>query len=154
MCSSLSDPEILGVARPLASRLCCGAIAAAAVPVAARSISSSAARRVSVIAGARSSARSLGPSGALPPLAAARRRRRGVTSRIASLRGGASTDHVHHVAVALWSFSSTVSAGRAKMDVLGCLIVAFFCTFAGSTLRDLLLGARPFWLVDESCVRE
>lgn len=65
-------------------------------------------------------------------------------------RGGGNLEVAGHTAVGLWAFSSTVNAGRAKMDAVGCLITALFATLGGSTIRDLCLGRRVFWVRDGS----
>ena len=90
--------------------------------------------------------------------AAARRPRSGGNPRVrAALRvsrggfGGLEPIEVAgHVAVSFWSFGSTIAAGRAQMDAIGSLVTAFFGTLGGSTMRDLILGRRVFWVVDPS----
>ena len=95
----------------------------------------------------------------LPPLLArARPSARAAARALAIARGGAaglgewpeSMKRAHHAAVGLWAFSSTISAGRANLDMVGCLIAAFFATLGGSTIRDLVLGRRVFWVRDGS----
>ena len=55
-----------------------------------------------------------------------------------------------HVAVAVWAFGATIAAGRAQMDAVGSLVTAFFATLGGSTLRDVILMRRVFWVEDSS----
>jgi uncharacterized membrane protein YeiH len=45
--------------------------------------------------------------------------------------------------------SGALVAGRKKLDLFGTLCIAFVTAFGGGTLRDLLLGVRPvFWVQD------
>ena len=48
----------------------------------------------------------------------------------------------------LWAFSGTLTAGREKMDIVGCFIIAFCAGMGGATLRDVLLDRPVFWIVD------
>ena len=81
------------------------------------------------------------------------------TSRVAArslslplrIRGGGKPSPLQiasHAAIALWSFSSSLAAGRQQMDVLGMFCVAFFGAMLGPTLRDLLVDKRVFWVAD------
>eukprot|EP00613_Pedinella_sp_CCMP2098_P077022 CAMPEP_0171939302 /NCGR_PEP_ID=MMETSP0993-20121228/36179_1 /TAXON_ID=483369 /ORGANISM="non described non described, Strain CCMP2098" /LENGTH=370 /DNA_ID=CAMNT_0012581093 /DNA_START=120 /DNA_END=1232 /DNA_ORIENTATION=- len=87
-------------------------------------------------------------------------------SKVVQLRGGSDEDAVcwlvgpglfgfrpallHHTAVGLWAFSSTIAAGRARMDLLGCLVLAFISSASGATVRDLVLQRRIWWVADDS----
>ena len=81
-------------------------------------------------------------------------RRKAHVSRtaLAVPRGGAlePIELAGHVAVGFWSFGSTIAAGRAQMDCVGCLVIAFLGTLGGSTMRDLMLSRRVFWVADPS----
>src|SRR5262245_34183143 len=51
--------------------------------------------------------------------------------------------------VAVFAISGVASARRAEMDVFGILVIAVITAIGGGTLRDLLLGRRPvFWVED------
>ena len=76
-----------------------------------------------------------------PPLALPRS-----VGRIA--RGGAIPATVGHGAVGLWAFSGALAAGRQKMDIVGCFVIAFCAGMGGATLRDVLLDRPVFWIVD------
>ena len=52
------------------------------------------------------------------------------------------------VGVFVFAVSGGVVAVRARMDVLGVLVLAFLPALGGGTLRDLILDAPVFWLTD------
>ena len=95
-------------------------------------------------------ASALRPRRALPAVGA---RKVGVPARGASrvARGGGSTfdvlDLMDLIGTGLFAFSGTIAAGREKMDLLGCAVVATVTCVGGGTLRDVLIGRTPvFWL--------
>ena len=51
--------------------------------------------------------------------------------------------------VAVFAISGVASARRAGLDLFGILVIAVIAAIGGGTLRDLLLGRRPvFWIED------
>lgn len=50
--------------------------------------------------------------------------------------------------VGVFAISGALAAGRKSLDLLGVLVVAAVTAIGGGTVRDLLLGRRPFWLFD------
>ena len=50
--------------------------------------------------------------------------------------------------VAVFAITGAQVAGRRRMDVFGVLVVAVTTAIGGGTLRDLILGVRPFWVSD------
>lgn len=45
-----------------------------------------------------------------------------------------------------FAMSGVMLASRLKMDIVGVLVLAFLPACGGGTVRDLLLGATPFWM--------
>ena len=45
------------------------------------------------------------------------------------------------------ALSGSISAGSKQMDLLGCVVVGSITAMGGGTLRDVILGRPPFWLV-------
>jgi uncharacterized membrane protein YeiH len=54
--------------------------------------------------------------------------------------------------VAVFGVSGALAAGRKHLDLLGVVVIALVTAMGGGTLRDLLLGAQPFWISDPSYV--
>ena len=52
--------------------------------------------------------------------------------------------------VVTFAVSGMISAARAKMDVVGTFMLAATVAFGGGTLRDVLLGRRPFFWVSHT----
>lgn len=52
------------------------------------------------------------------------------------------------VGVLVFAISGGIVAVRAKMDLLGILVLSFLPALGGGTLRDLILDAPVFWLDD------
>jgi uncharacterized membrane protein YeiH len=50
--------------------------------------------------------------------------------------------------VGLFAISGALAAGRKSLDLLGVVVIATVTAVGGGTLRDLLLGRRPFWMDD------
>jgi len=46
------------------------------------------------------------------------------------------------------SISGALKAARQGMDLFGLAVLAIVTAIGGGTLRDVLLGERPFWLTD------
>ena len=50
---------------------------------------------------------------------------------------------------AVFAFSGVLVAGRLRMDAIGVIVLAAVTAIGGGTIRDLLIGARPiFWIQD------
>ena len=50
---------------------------------------------------------------------------------------------------AVFAFSGVLVAGRLRMDAIGVIVLAAVTAVGGGTIRDLLIGARPiFWIQD------
>jgi len=54
---------------------------------------------------------------------------------------------VEAAATIAFALSGLLAAARARMDAVGVCVVAGLAAFGGGTLRDLLLGRRPFFWV-------
>ncbi len=50
--------------------------------------------------------------------------------------------------VAVFGVSGALAAGRKHLDLLGVVVIALVTAMGGGTLRDLMLGERPFWIAD------
>ena len=50
-------------------------------------------------------------------------------------------------AVLLYAVSGMMTAARKRMDIVGTYSLAVVTAFGGGTLRDLLVGQRPFFWV-------
>ena len=79
-------------------------------------------------------------------------------AQLLSLRGGAYSAHdvatlqnavvsaTLYVGTFMSALSGCISAGTKQMDLLGCIVVGCVTAAGGGTLRDVMLGRRPFWL--------
>lgn len=47
---------------------------------------------------------------------------------------------------AVFALSGVLMAGRLRMDAIGVIVLAAVTAIGGGTIRDLLIGARPFWI--------
>ena len=56
------------------------------------------------------------------------------------------------VGVAVFAASGALVAGRKRLDLFGVIVLAVVTAVGGGTLRDLLLGADVFWIVDPTPV--
>lgn len=54
------------------------------------------------------------------------------------------------VGVVAFALSGIVAAARARLDVVGVIVIAFLTALGGGTLRDLLLDRQPFFWVTYS----
>ena len=52
----------------------------------------------------------------------------------------------------VWAFavSGSLTAMQKRMDIFGVLLVAFGTSFAGGTIRDVLINRPVFWLHNEA----
>jgi uncharacterized membrane protein YeiH len=57
-----------------------------------------------------------------------------------------------HFAVAVCAITGVLAATNKRVDLFGVLVLALVTALGGGTLRDLILGTKPFWLVDSSFV--
>jgi len=48
------------------------------------------------------------------------------------------------------AMAGTITAGSKEMDLFGCVIVGAITAIGGGTLRDIVLGRRVYWLVDQT----
>lgn len=46
-----------------------------------------------------------------------------------------------------FAMSGVILASRLEMDMIGMIVLAFLPACGGGTVRDLLLGVEPFWMV-------
>ena len=53
------------------------------------------------------------------------------------------------VGVVASSISGAIRAIEARMDITGAILLAFVASNAGGTVRDLILGARVFWIREQ-----
>ncbi len=51
--------------------------------------------------------------------------------------------------IAVFAISGALAAGRKRMDVFGIVVVAIVTAIGGGTIRDLLLGIRPVFWIDQ-----
>lgn len=55
--------------------------------------------------------------------------------------------------IAVFAISGALAAGRKKMDMFGIVVVALVTAIGGGTVRDVILGIRPvFWVDDPAYV--
>jgi len=57
-----------------------------------------------------------------------------------------------HLAVAVCAITGVLAAKNKRVDLFGVVVLALVTALGGGTLRDLVLGIRPFWLPDSSFV--
>src|ERR1051325_2093247 len=57
-----------------------------------------------------------------------------------------------HLAVCVCAITGVLAAKNKSVDLFGVVVLAVVTALGGGTLRDLILGTRPFWLVDSSFV--
>lgn len=51
--------------------------------------------------------------------------------------------------IVVFAVSGALAAGRKRMDMFGIVVVAIVTAIGGGTMRDLLLGARPVFWIDQ-----
>lgn len=52
------------------------------------------------------------------------------------------------IGVMACSISGTFIAISSRMDITGAILIAFIKSYGGGIVRDLMLGAKPLWVVD------
>lgn len=57
-----------------------------------------------------------------------------------------------HCAVAVCAITGVLAAKNKGVDLFGVLVLALVTALGGGTLRDLILGTKPFWLSDSTFV--
>ena len=57
-----------------------------------------------------------------------------------------------HLAVAVCAITGVLAAKNKRVDLFGVVVLALVTALGGGTLRDLILGTKPFWLLDSSFV--
>src|ERR1044072_6184740 len=55
-----------------------------------------------------------------------------------------------HLGVAVFAVTGVLAAKNKLVDLFGVVVLALVTALGGGTLRDLLLGTRPFWMTDVS----
>jgi uncharacterized membrane protein YeiH len=55
-----------------------------------------------------------------------------------------------HLGVAVFAITGALAAKNKRVDLFGVVVLALVTALGGGTLRDLILGTRPFWTVDVS----
>jgi uncharacterized membrane protein YeiH len=55
-----------------------------------------------------------------------------------------------HLGVAVCAITGALAAKNKRVDLFGVVVLALVTALGGGTLRDLILGTRPFWTVDVS----
>ena len=59
---------------------------------------------------------------------------------------------LEHFAVAVCAITGVLAAKNKRVDLFGVIVLALVTAVGGGTLRDLVLGIRPFWVSDSSFV--
>ncbi len=54
--------------------------------------------------------------------------------------------------VAVFAVSGALAAMRKELDLIGVLVLATVTAVGGGTLRDLLIGRQPFWVLDATYI--
>lgn len=57
-----------------------------------------------------------------------------------------------HLAVGVCAITGVLAAKNKRVDLFGVIVLALVTALGGGTLRDLILGTRPFWTTDASFV--
>ena len=57
-----------------------------------------------------------------------------------------------HLGVVVFAITGALAARNKQVDLFGVVALALVTALGGGTLRDLILGTRPFWTVDVSFV--
>ena len=57
-----------------------------------------------------------------------------------------------HLGVAVCAITGALAAKNKRVDLFGVVVLALVTALGGGTLRDLILGIRPFWTADVSFV--
>jgi len=94
-----------------------------------------------------------------------------MTSRVSQIKGGRIAEEnlldtllpcdesgprvryvLEHFAVAVCAITGVLAAKNKRVDLFGVIVLALVTAVGGGTLRDLVLGIRPFWMSDSSFV--
>lgn len=57
-----------------------------------------------------------------------------------------------HLGVVVFAITGALAARNKRVDLFGVVVLALVTALGGGTLRDLILGVRPFWTVDVSFI--
>lgn len=57
-----------------------------------------------------------------------------------------------HLGVVVFAITGALAAKNKRVDLFGVVVLALVTALGGGTLRDLVLGTRPFWMGDVSFV--
>ncbi len=57
---------------------------------------------------------------------------------------------IEALAIAAFALSGVIEGARKRLDAVGVVVVAGLAAFGGGTLRDLLIGRRPFFWVEHN----
>lgn len=57
---------------------------------------------------------------------------------------------VYYIGISAFAFTGALKARAYQLDLIGALVVSFATTYAGGTLRDLLIGVRPVGWVNDT----
>ena len=57
-----------------------------------------------------------------------------------------------HLAVAVCAVTGVLAGANKRVDLFGVIVLALVTAVGGGTLRDLILGIRPFWVADPTFV--
>ena len=55
-----------------------------------------------------------------------------------------------HLGVAVFAITGVLAARNKRVDLFGVVVLALVTALGGGTVRDLILGIRPFWTADVS----
>ncbi len=59
---------------------------------------------------------------------------------------------IDHIGVFVFAVSGILTAASKKLDVFGCVVIAFITALGGGTLRDLLLNTDVAWMKSETLI--
>jgi uncharacterized membrane protein YeiH len=57
-----------------------------------------------------------------------------------------------HLGVAVFAITGSLAAKNKRVDLFGVVVLALVTALGGGTVRDLILGTRPFWTGDVSFI--
>lgn len=60
--------------------------------------------------------------------------------------------YLNYAGVAVFAATGALAASRKQLDIIGFLFLASFTGIGGGTVRDLILGAPVFWVVNPAYV--
>jgi uncharacterized membrane protein YeiH len=60
--------------------------------------------------------------------------------------------YFEHLGVAVCAVTGVLAGANKRVDLFGVIVLALVTALGGGTLRDLILGIRPFWVADPTFV--